>query len=480
MYSRREHINFVQTPIEKQQINKTKKTIYLILLVTFILFLGGCFARIAWEEKPSTDPNAYDPVTLQPKSPNGIFDKIKSIVFGKNTTLEGVKSDRINILLFGIGGEGHDGPNLTDTIILASIKPSTGQVSLISIPRDLAVNIPGYGIRKINNANAFGEIKEKGSGPEFARKVIEDVFDLKIPYYLLIDFKAFGEIIDEIGGVKIDVVRSFTDQMYPTENYEYQTVSFEKGIQTMNGATALKFARSRHGSNGEGSDFARAKRQQKIIEAVKEKTLSFGTLANPFTINKIINSLNKHINTNLSFADFLEFIRLGKNIDSKNIITKVIDDSPTSFLKNTYGAGGAFLLVPKTGNFDDIKKMIDNIFSVTSENTNNTPVQDAPSYVSTKVEILNGTWKAGLAARMKKRLEDKQFAIETIGNANVRPIAKSGIFKISSSDQTTTVNALQSELHIPIKEILPDGIKPATSTDILVLLGEDMDEQNQF
>lgn len=476
-------INFInqnndQPEGEEARIKKNKKIIYLILAVSFLILLGGCLSRNLWSDSTPVDPAAYDPITLKPKAPDNLLGKISHYLFSRDNLLKGNNQDRINILIYGIGGLGHDGPYLTDTIILASIKPSTGQVALISLPRDLAVDIPGYGIKKINNANAYGEVNKKGSGPEFATNIIKDTFDLDIPYYYLIDFKAFEEIVDELGGVKITVDRAFTDQMYPTDNYEYQTVSFEKGTQNMDGQTALKFARSRHGSNGEGSDFARSRRQQKIIFAVKEKIISFGTLSNPFTISKIINTLSNHLQTNLDFGEIIEFVRLARILDTKNIINLTLDDSPNGYLKNSYGPDGAFLLEPKTGNFDTIKESIKNIFEEGKTNTDNTPSQEAPNYKTSgiEIEIQNGTWHAGMAARMKKRLEDKNFVITTIGNTEFRPQATSGIYLTSDKNSYEVSTALEQELHLAIRRTLPTNVKPATSTDILLLLGDDLDE----
>ena len=132
---------------------------------------------------------------------------------------------------------------------------------------------------------------------------------LDLHYYLRMDFKAFEEIINEVGGITINVDNNFIDQLYPAANNEYQTIQFNKGIQTMDGKTALIFARSRHGNNGEGSDFARSKRQQKIILALKEKILSFSTLTNPIKINNIRKTLEKNIRTDIEFSDIMSLLK---------------------------------------------------------------------------------------------------------------------------------------------------------------------------
>lgn len=473
------HINFIphHEPLPHTEPKRPKWRFFLIVIIGLML-VGGCITRSIVGEYAPQDPSQYDPATLEAKKPEGFINRIANLVFSKENTLDGYSDDRINILLFGIGGTGHEGPFLTDTIILASIKPSTGQIAMLSIPRDLGVKIPGHGWKKINNANAFGEVEKTGSGPEFATKVIEDTFDLKVNYYALVDFKAFSEIIDEVGGVSINVENSFSDQMFPTLNYGYQTVEFNRGIQTMNGETALQYVRSRHGNNGEGSDFARAKRQQKVLFALKEKLFSFSTLLNPLKINNIKNSLQNHINTNMQFSDIMAFMQLVKNLNTKEIITTVLDDSPGGYLQNGTSPEGSFILSPKSGNFDDINFLIENIFEKQVPTKNNTPKQAEPkiSYTAANVEIQNGTWIAGMAARMKKRLEDKKFSITTIGNSLTRPQTESGIYKITNLDTADLISALQTELHIPVKQKPPTDIQISTTTDILILLGTDIEE----
>jgi LCP family protein required for cell wall assembly len=382
----------------------------------------------------------------------------------------------VNILLFGIGGEGHDGPTLTDTIMITSIKPSTGQIALISIPRDMSVKIPGVGYYKVNHASYYGQ-KAGKDGPAYAAEILSDTLNVDLPYNAQVDFQAFSEIIDYVGGIAINVERPFTDTKYPTNNETTQTISFAKGEQNMDGATALKFVRSRHGDNSEGSDFARAKRQQKIISALKTKIMSASTLANPIRISKIIESLTKHVSTNLQFADLMYLLKLSRQINTNQIITVVFDDGPKGFLKATTGADGAYLLEPKSGNYEEMSDYIKNIFTVENPQINDTPAQTLPPTEAklppANIEIQNGTWTAGLAAKIKKDLEEKGIIILSLSNSDERPQTKGGIYNISEKDMTDQLQKLQSELNLPIKKDLPTGVKAATTTDILILLGED-------
>jgi len=499
MHRRRVNFNDTQNYLENPPEQAKKPLpLFFILLIILILFIGGCITKTIFEKDASNNPEDYLSESLEPKKPEGILKRFSHFVFNKDVELEGEKDDRVNILLLGMGGPGHDGPYLTDTIIIASIKPSTNQIALISIPRDLGVEIPGYGHQKINHANAYGENDKPGWGGAIATEVIEKTFDINIQYYARIDFKAFKEIIDEVGGVTVNVEKSFSDTEFPATNNQYKSLSFKKGIQEMNGSTALNYARSRHGNNGEGSDFARSVRQQKILLALKEKLLSAGTLLNPIKINAIIKSLDRHLTTNMEFSDIIALAKLGKQLDTNNITRLTIDSGENGFLKNGYTAGGAFILSPVTGNFDSIKIEIKNIFDekisydeetnqppkITTEKIqkeiieDDTPKQTPPPAYEPKIEILNGTWKAGLASRTKNILIEKRLNITNIGNTLERPLEKGGIYVISEKTTNDIPNILKEILNIPIKKTPPSGYTLRSDTDIVVILGEDFQENN--
>jgi polyisoprenyl-teichoic acid--peptidoglycan teichoic acid transferase len=476
---RQRRTNFLeQEEREYAREPRPKKRGFLLFIIITILvfFASGCISRTVHKYSAPDMPEAYDPVTLEPKAPEGLIKRLGHFVFSQDVVLDGQRKDRINVLLLGMGGPGHDGPYLTDTIIIASIQPSTNEISMVSIPRDLGVKIPGRGWKKINHANAYGEVKKGDWGAAFASEVIEDTFDTKIHYYVRIDFKAFEHIINDVGGITVNVDRSFEDHMYPAPNNEYQSVTFSKGKTKMEGEKALHYARSRHGNNGEGSDFARAKRQQKMIVALKEKVLSFATLSNPVRIHNIIKTLDEHIVTNMEFSDIIAFIKLAKTLQTNNIKTVVLDSSPKGFLQNGYSPDGAFILEPKSGSFKDINKMIGNIFDSKLVVEYKPEVQDKPKIQEANIEVLNGTWRAGMAARIRKRLTTAGFDVSSIGNTEERPQLTSGIYNIKGRKVKEVVSGLQEELRLPVKKDIPDGVSPTSTTDILVILGEDLEE----
>jgi LCP family protein required for cell wall assembly len=420
------------------------------------------------------------------------FQTVRNFFFQPENLLEGQKDDRVNILVLGMGGAGHDGPYLTDTNMIVSIKPSTNQVALISIPRDLAVKIPSYGLHKINHVNSFGEELNRGEGGEYARKFFSETFDLPIPYYVRVDFKAFEEVIDTIGGVTINVPKDFTDNLYPGPNDSYQVVSFKAGEQTLNGERALIYSRSRHGGNGEGSDFARARRQQQIISALKEKILSAGTYTNPVTVKKIFDSLSAHVTTNLDLKQMMYLASLGKEIDN-NVKTLVLDNSPNGFLVATAGSNFA----PRGGNFSAVNAAFKNIFDTTTSTAPGyiatTSAEDqtqTPVFSNAKIEIQNGTWQMGLASRVKQHLQDRGLSVFSIGNSVKRPISTTTIYVLRKNSSDEVVSTLSKELKAQVSNTVPDWLSnPPTNdavesreavqpdTDILVILGSDIREK---
>ena len=302
-------------------------------------------------------------------------------------------NNRINVLVLGIGGGSHDGPNLTDTIIFASLDPVNNKATLVSIPRDLW--FPDIS-QKINNAYANGQVNGKG-GLNEAEVSVSKIVGQKIDYGVRIDFSGFVKAVDIVGGLDITVDNAFDDYQYPIDGKEndpcghtpqelqslantpedqlpqvfpcrYLHIHFDKGLQHMDGTTALEFVRSRHGSGVEGSDFARSKRQEKVISAFKNKVLSAETLTNPGKIINLYNVLKGSIDTDIKQDEFDDFIRLAEKMKSAKIQSAVIDtgdeatqraglliNPPTSSDYNY-----AWVLIPRIGNgdFSEIQKYV--------------------------------------------------------------------------------------------------------------------------
>ena len=255
---------------------------------------------------------------------SSFFKKVSTLVFSGTTNLKGEAQGRINILLLGYGGEGHDGPYLTDTMVLASINPETKQVALNSIPRDYLWE---EGKQKINFAFASGyqprhDFSEAG---EKAITAVGKITGLEIPYFTSIDFKGFEKAIDRLGGIDVQIDNSFTDSQYPNDSFGYlPTLVFNKGLEKMNGSRALQFVRSRHGTNLEDSDIARSKRQAKVLDAFKTKVQDLGILSSSGTINDLLNILADHAHTNIEPSELLHLAEMLKSPNVK-ITSESID-----------------------------------------------------------------------------------------------------------------------------------------------------------
>ena len=291
------------------------------------------------------------------------------------------------------GVEERNGFN-TDTIIVASFNKNTGSASLLSIPRDLWVTIPGFKTVKtqqgrINSVMAIGDqFAYPGGGMALLAKVSGQdengkpgILNIPIHYWARLDFDGFAKIIDAVSGVDVFVENSFTDYLYPISGQEnsdcdpadpeylcrFKKISFKKGLQHMNGETALEFARSRHALGEEGSDFSRAKRQQKVIMAVKDKVLSADTFFDLSKIKNLYNILsdNKNISASIDVSDLPLFYLLAKKFSLIEAQSYVLDDSAGESLLYHPSEdlfGGAWVLLPKGGNFDQIKVFVQQIF----------------------------------------------------------------------------------------------------------------------
>lgn len=182
-------------------------------------------------------------------------------------------SGRLNVLILGLDHRpGETGPARTDTLILATFNPRQPQAALLSIPRDLWVDIPGQGSNRINTANYFGDLMQPGYGPELARQTVQNNFGPAVHRYVLVDFAGFVALVDALGGIDVTVPETIVDERYPTPDYGTMTIVIPAGPQHMDGATALIYVRTRHND----SDFGRSQRQQQILRALVVRVLQPG------------------------------------------------------------------------------------------------------------------------------------------------------------------------------------------------------------
>ncbi len=178
-------------------------------------------------------------------------------------------SERVNVLLLGVDEREtwSEGPPRTDALMLVSADPKAKAVSVLSMPRDLWVNIPGFGPERINVAYRVAEMTAPGTGPDTAAKTVSEFLGVPVDRYVVVNFRAVREIVDSLGGLQVDVPYEIWAYQYPTESNGYMTVHVPAGPQLLNGAQVLQYVRTRHGS----SDFERMRRQQQIIEALQAR-----------------------------------------------------------------------------------------------------------------------------------------------------------------------------------------------------------------
>jgi LCP family protein required for cell wall assembly len=202
----------------------------------------------------------------------------------------------IYLVVMGIDARPGEGKMArTDAIILFGVRPSRWQVAMLSIPRDLFIPAPNYGLQRVNVIHLLGEMEREGGGPALLTQSLNDSLDVRLNRYLRLNFTSFVSLIDALGGIEIDVEKPIRDVNYPTEDYGVQTVVFQAGKQTMDGARALIYARTRQADD----DFSRARRQQQIVNAVAQKML------NPTHWGIALEAMNSLVDTDMSLFDVL-------------------------------------------------------------------------------------------------------------------------------------------------------------------------------
>jgi polyisoprenyl-teichoic acid--peptidoglycan teichoic acid transferase len=340
----------------------------------------------------------------------GLLNSIAHNIPGISDELKGEKDGRVNVLLLGMrGADLPGGGTLADTIILVSIKPQENQVSMISIPRDLYVTVPGTQDRqKINAVHAYGEQKSKGQGMEDMKTIIGEVTGLPIHYAISTNFAGFKQLVDAVGGVDITLDQPFDESVQfnephacdsffniPTGEYDnkYAKVYFPgtktvkrkrlvksyplctapldtlecggafklpAGKQTLNGEQALCYARSRATSN----DFERAKRQQLMLQLIKDKMLSVGTLTDFSKVNAILNSLGDNVRTDMQLWEMQRFYDIYKKMQNLQIHQRVLENSEEGLLYHPEEGTAGYILLPIGDNYDKIREMAANIFTL--------------------------------------------------------------------------------------------------------------------
>lgn len=340
--------------IEKQKCNQTKSSswkraifwIFLVLVISGWAFAG----KKAFESNSQNGSESFKPPLVEE-----IFSQK-----AKGTT---------NILITGIGWKGHEGADLTDSIMLASLNEDTKHVTLLSIPRDLYIAYPGWkGAGRINSL--YDLWKRDKVGIQYLADKVSEITGQPIDHYMVIDFSGFRQIVDILWGIDVDVPNDLIDREYPDDNWGWEVFSVKKWLQKMNGATALKYARSRHST----SDFDRSNRQQLIIKAIKEKAFSLWYITNPIKLWDLYNAVIAHLDTDLSVANMAAYGLTFRDVSSDKISIVSLTNECISLTKCMPGSflyspsrelfGGASVVIPenaqanKLSYYTDIKRFV--------------------------------------------------------------------------------------------------------------------------
>jgi len=446
--------------IPKQKILLRYKIIFGLLI--FVFLAGTAYGSFFVYKIYSVGKK----INIENNSASSIIGTVKSLAASNAKSLQGADKDRVNILLLGIAGKGKPGQFLTDTIMIASLNPKTNQVALLSIPRDLYVKIHGTNLQtKINSVYQYGlsnNNNDSNAAAGVIEKTITDITAIDINYYIVLNFDGFEKSIDDIGGINITSERDLYDTRYPGPNYSYETFQLSKGFHQLDGATALKYARERH--NDPEGDFGRAKRQQQIMQATKNKIFSAGTLFNLIALNNLFDTLGENIRTDISTQDLATFFELMKKLDTNNINNVVVDAwSKDSLLKVShvqYGSVSAFVLIPRVGNYSEIQDLAQNIFDLNklTRRKNEIAKEDA------SIAIINESGNSQIIQKIKKVLQ------ENLDYKNVVILADSN--KILS-DTTTVYDSTNGQKPFTLDELagkLPATVSYAINPDIAKII----------
>ncbi len=390
--------------------------------------------------------------------------------------LNGEGDGRVNILLLGKGGPGHEAPDLTDTILLASIDPVQNEAALVSIPRDLYVEDTAGNSTKINalysnakqlrmsqaKSQSESEIRAaEAAGIKAIEQSVTEVLGVPIHYYVMVDFTAFKDAIDTVGGISINVKEPLYDATMAWMNGGSALIA-DEGLQSFTGTRALMYARSRYGSAR--GDFDRSERQKQVLFALQQKVLTLGTFSNPFKIVELLNTLGDNVTTDLNGVNELKrFYEIGQQITADKFVSVSLVD-PSNLLVTTGFMNGQSIVMPVAGlnQYDDIQSYIRNTLRdafLKSENA--------------RVVILNGTATAGLASFREKELKSYGYNIVDIDNAPTSDYTTSRFIDLTSGGKPYTASYLEKRLDLKRETVIIEGLPTLETADFVIILGTD-------
>lgn len=377
---------------------------------------------------------------------------------------------RVNILVAGNSADdaGHNGGNLTDSIMVLSVNTKNNTAMMLSIPRDLWVDIPGAGYSKINTAYTSG-------GMDTLQSVIEDKLDLPIHYQVLVNYSAFRDLVNALGNISITIESDDPRGIYDS-NIDYTTrnccalAKYPNGPVTLNGKQALNLARARGDPNPYGipygyaqSDFTRTMYQRKMLIAVKDKASQSSVIANPFKVAGLVDAVGKNVKTNLQVNEIETLYTYMKKIDDAKIDSyniNTLKGENTTMLTSYTSPSGQSALVPAAGidDYSDIRRQIQKLFTA-----------DPLTKEAAVVVVLNGTTKTGLAMSQENKLIAKGMEV-SVGDAPANQPTTT-VIDNSSGKMPNTLTYLKKQYSA---SVVTNASLTATypTADFIVILGQ--------
>lgn len=472
-----------QPPVKSSAIRPLP--IILGLLTVLLLALTGYWTyaftkRVAAESPIVSQPDIDESVSPTPL-PGAIINQPIQSVTGSQAASEADQVEsaapiaqeawtgngRVTILVMGIDRRCDEtGPVRTDTLMLLTVDPISKTAAILSLPRDLWVEIPGFGVDRINQAHYFGEIFEyPGGGPALAVDTVESVLGTDIHYYGTVNFDAFIEMVDLMGGIEIDVPEPIDDPTYPDECYGFDPFAIQAGTQTLNGEMALKYARTRATADG---DLARANRQQLVVLALRDAAVT--QLAELIVkAPRVWDTLSENVSTTMQLEEALQLAMLLPDIPRENIRQGVIGKEYVFEVQNS---DDQFVLVPRR---QAIRNLRDELFAPPGTggglgNTDQTAkLLEQAAAEGAAIAIYNGTQTFGLAGETEAWLAEQGVAVAAIGNDELSTNTSSRI--IEYGDYPATVDLLIGLLDVPPLNVEKGDEPPEPGIEILVILG---------
>lgn len=359
---------------------------------------------------------------LKAVAPNASLSQVVTVMVHQQpeTAVAAEHLGRVNFLLLGYGGPGHDGPYLTDSMMVVSAQTDTHQLAMISIPRDLWIAIPTnrYGLNwttKINGAYSIGfddstfpykDAPFRGplGGGNLSSEMVHRVTGLPIQDWIAVDFDGFRKVVDSVGGIDLNVPQTLDDPLYPLgETSGYTHIHFNAGWQHMNGEQALEYARSRETT----SDFDRSRRQQLILLAVRRKVLSIDGIPKLFGL---MDALQSHVRTNMDLPTLRKFADLVGRLDDVHTARVSVDN--TNFLYTSHSYDGQYILLPRDPDYAGLHHYLDQVFT-----------DPEIAVEGASVQFVDGTYDYELSTQTMAELLTQLWSwtgMKTVGPAEAR------------------------------------------------------------